>query len=1080
MAQNAERGKKWKEDNLEFISKDQVSVADILIIFSIRKQILASMLLSYTEDCQEMIKILQESEIFFLQLEHNTIETYVEIQKEMLLEEKEFSESIFNHSIDGILTWDHNFNITSWNAVLENQYSIKKEEIVGRNYFDVFPAYLGSKQARAMERVLEGTKAYFPAHPYLYKDGYYELNLVPLKDAHGNISGGLSIVHDVTEQKKAEMSLIDHREELQTANEILQKQQEELQHAHHEAIEKKMHLEESNKALKKEVQARIEIEEELKKEKGFIKAILDNMREGVVACDNNGALTFFNEASIDFHGSEPENRHFSDWPTSFQLYHADGETQMRPEDVPLYKALQGEQVKDSEMVIISTKDEKYILSVNGQSIFDEQGNKRGALAVMHNITKRKTAEEEIRKSHDFYLTILQDFPALIWRADTSGKCDYFNNTWLEFTGNSIEQEFGYGWAKGVHPDDAEQCIAIYKEAFDARKTFSMHYRLKNKDGEYRWLIDFGKPLYAPDQTFLGFLGVCYDIQEQKEAERVISEKNGALTEALNKLRTAEDHLLKVNSQLELRVQKRTDELRASEEELKQTLEQTIQLNEIASQRGEFLSSIIDQTPISTSIFDANGTQIRVNNAYRNLFNAGSGDEGQEKYNIFKDEYLMKTPHSEDIKRVFSDGEIVQFTEDYDVGKLIGGSNTAAHPTTLTTTIFPIKDADNNVINAVVQHEDMTERKKAEDALKASEEQLRLITDALPVLIAYVDKDERYRFNNKAYEDWFNISRKDLIGKTVKEVVGDRAYEPLKVQIKKALSGENFYYEAYLPYKDAGKKFIAVNYIPHFVEDKVAGYYTLINDISKQKEIQRALETALQETNDKNEELQKINNDLDNFIYIASHDLKSPIVNLEGLVASLTRKIELKSTDEEKLILEMIQLSIEKFRKTLKNLTEVTKAQKNLEEDKEVISIPAVINEVRQEIHSLIIDSEADIHEDIQVEELYFVPMNLRSILYNLLTNAIKYRKPEVPLEILIRTYRKGSNIILSVKDNGLGLSNSQQAKLFKMFKRMHSHVEGTGIGLYILKRIVENSGGKVEVESEPHLGTEFRIYFRDI
>src|SRR5690606_5535335 len=114
--ENIKIGKKWKEDNLTVISKNQVSASDILIIFSIRKQLLIDMLPTYTDDCKAMIELIKEIEIFFLQLEHQMIETYVEIQKEMILEEKEFSESIFNNSIDGIFTWDHDFNITSWNA----------------------------------------------------------------------------------------------------------------------------------------------------------------------------------------------------------------------------------------------------------------------------------------------------------------------------------------------------------------------------------------------------------------------------------------------------------------------------------------------------------------------------------------------------------------------------------------------------------------------------------------------------------------------------------------------------------------------------------------------------------------------------------------------------------------------------------------------------------------------------------------------------------------------------------------------------------------------------------------------------
>lgn len=952
LTRNIATGNLWRKDALDMISKDQISGSDILIIYSTRKQVLINLLSSYTDNCEKMLDVVREIEIFFLQLEHHSIETYVEIQKELIVEEKAFSESIFNNTVDGIFAWNHAFTLTAWNAVLERQYNLKKQDVIGKNYFEIFPAYLDSKLAKAMQRVLQGEKVYFPENPYLYKDGYYEMNLIPLKDAHGNIAGGISIVHDITDRKKAEKSILDHREELQSANEVLQVQQEELQQSHNEAVRKKKHLEQSNNALETEIQARIEIEKELKNERNFIKAILDNMREGIVACDNKGKLTFFNEASIGFHKKKPERKSIHEWPTAFNLYYPDGKTPMNPEDVPLYKALQGNQVKDCEMVIASSEGNKYTLSVNGQSLFDGHGNKQGAVVVMHNITKRKIAEREI------------------------------------------------------------------------------------------------------------------------------SEKNDALIKTLKKLKTAEDHLRKINGELELRVQMRTDELQAREKELKVALEQSIQLNEIISHREKFLSSIIDQTPISTAIYDAKGNQIRVNDAYNKLF--GAADHPQDiHYNILKDESLIQSPQFREIEKVFRQGEMTHFTVDYG----FAGQNHASTPTgasaTLITTIFPIKDASNQVLNAVVQHEDITERKKAEEALKASEAQLRLITDALPVLIAYVDKQERYRFNNKAYENWFKLSRNDIIGKTVKEVVGEKAYAPLKDQIEKALSGENFYYEASLPYKDAGKKFVAVNYIPHVVNHEVLGYYTLINDISIQKEIQRALEAALQETNDKNEELQKINNDLDNFIYIASHDLKSPIVNLEGLVASLNRKIEQKSNNEEQKILEMIQASIEKFKTTLKNLTEVTKAQKNLEEEKEIVSLRRVIEEVKDEIQTLIVDSGAEIKEEMTVAELFVVPVNLRSILYNLLTNAIKYRKPDTPLQILIRSYKKGSNIVLSVKDNGLGLSKSQQSKLFKMFKRMHSHVEGTGIGLYILKRIAENSGGKVEVDSAENVGTEFRVFFRN-
>ncbi len=137
----------------------------------------------------------------------------------------------------------------------------------------------------------------------------------------------------------------------------------------------------------------------------------------------------------------------------------------------------------------------------------------------------KQQQIEINKAKELYLKIFEDFPALIWRSRLDKLCDYFNKTWLEFTGRSFEQEFGYGWAEGVHPDDFDFCVQIYVNAFDNQQSFLMEYRLKNKAGEYRWIRDFGRPFYDLDNTFLGYIGSCYDITEIKENEHKLIELN---------------------------------------------------------------------------------------------------------------------------------------------------------------------------------------------------------------------------------------------------------------------------------------------------------------------------------------------------------------------------------------------------------------------------------------------------------------------------------------------------------------------------------------------------------------------------
>lgn len=139
----------------------------------------------------------------------------------------------------------------------------------------------------------------------------------------------------------------------------------------------------------------------------------------------------------------------------------------------------------------------------------------------------KQQQIEITEAKELYLKIFEEFPALIWRSRLDKLCDYFNKTWLEFTGRTMEQEFGNGWAEGVHPDDFDFCVQTYVTAFDKRAAFLMEYRMKNKYGEYCWIRDFGRPFYDLDNTFLGYIGSCYDITENKNNELSLIEMNAA-------------------------------------------------------------------------------------------------------------------------------------------------------------------------------------------------------------------------------------------------------------------------------------------------------------------------------------------------------------------------------------------------------------------------------------------------------------------------------------------------------------------------------------------------------------------------
>ena len=120
-----------------------------------------------------------------------------------------------------------------------------------------------------------------------------------------------------------------------------------------------------------------------------------------------------------------------------------------------------------------------------------------------------------------YATLVEQSPILIWRANTDALCDYFNDRWLSFRGRSMAQEYGNGWAEGVHPDDFDRCLEIYLENFKLRLTFEMEYRLMRHDGVYRWIFDRGVPFADENGVFAGYIGSCVDVTDRVEAQEAL-------------------------------------------------------------------------------------------------------------------------------------------------------------------------------------------------------------------------------------------------------------------------------------------------------------------------------------------------------------------------------------------------------------------------------------------------------------------------------------------------------------------------------------------------------------------------------
>ncbi|UOQ74108.1 PAS domain-containing sensor histidine kinase [Hymenobacter cellulosilyticus] len=273
-----------------------------------------------------------------------------------------------------------------------------------------------------------------------------------------------------------------------------------------------------------------------------------------------------------------------------------------------------------------------------------------------------------------------------------------------------------------------------------------------------------------------------------------------------------------------------------------------------------------------------------------------------------------------------------------------------------------------------------------------------------------------------------------------------------------------------------------NYIQQARRDAAGqpdGVLVFAFEVTEQVQARQQAQGLAAELTTTNEQLTRTNVDLDNFIYTASHDLKSPISNIEGLLYLLQGELPEQVAQEEKVgptLARMLE-SVERFKRTIAHLTDVSKLQKEHTPPSTLVNLANVVEDVRQDLLPQLQAAGATLFIDVSAQPpVQFSEKNLRSIIYNLLSNAVKYRHPSRPPHVEVRAHVHAEQTVLEVHDNGLGIDPAHLPRLFTMFQRFHDHVEGTGIGLYMVKRMVENAGGRIEVQSQLGAGTTFLVH----
>lgn len=389
--------------------------------------------------------------------------------------------------------------------------------------------------------------------------------------------------------------------------------------------------------------------------------------------------------------------------------------------------------------------------------------------------------------------------------------------------------------------------------------------------------------------------------------------------------------------------------------------------------------------------------------------------------------------------------------------------------------FLVKDANGKPLRMIGAIQDVTKQKEEEQRLRLLETVITQSKDA--VMITDIDTSKNVIpniiFVNSAFTDMTGYPADEVIGKSLEILFGKKSdileFDKLRTAVQE-------YKECFvetISYKKNGEEFwINFSMIP--VTDKEgehSHWISIQRDVTVEKEREKEREQLIRE-------LTQNNKDLKQFSYITSHNLRAPLSNLTGLL-NLIDEIPIEDS-ELKEIINGFSKSTHLLNETINDLVKVIIIKDNPSVQKEKLFIKDVFENVFNQLSFLISSNKPILKIDLEVETIFDINKSyLESIFLNLLTNAINYREPSRQLRITIATKVEDNNLIMTFKDNGIGIDlEKNNDKIFGLYQRFHNYPESKGLGLYLVKSQVESMGGTISVDSIVGKGTTFTIVFK--
>ena len=690
----------------------------------------------------------------------------------------------------------------------------------------------------------------------------------------------------------------------------------------------------------------------------------------------------------------------------------------------------GKIYRENESVAFVQGDDglrKFYFDFEYSPLYETDGTVSGIMVTVNDITEQVEARRKVEESEKRFRNIADNAPVLIWMAGTDTLSTFFNTAWLDFRGRTMEQEIGKGWIEGVHPDDFSTCFDTYSTAFDKREKFYMECRLKRNDGEYRWVSNKGVPRFTTDGVFEGYIGACMDIHEQFTYQQKLKEEEEKLNIVIN-----------------------------------------------ASELGMWeLDLVTREVHYSDRYIEILGYNERIDLTHQQILAHLHPDDLAIREEAFRQAFITGFLHYE--MRLIWEDKSIHWAEGK--GKVF-------------------YDNEGTPVRMLGTLRDITDEKNHQQELLESEQKFRLLADSMPQHIWTSDTEGNLNYFNQSVFDFSGLTPQQITQGGWLQIVHPNDREGnIKAWTNAVVTGKDFLFEHRFRRHDGEYRWQLSRAVPKKdAAGNIQMWVGTSTDIQDQKtfayNLEKQVKERTRELEQKNRELEKMNTELQSFTYISSHDLQEPLRKIQTFASRLLEKEEQNLSKSGKNYFARMQEAAFRMQTLIEDLLAYSRT--NTAEVKFLnTDLNEIIEEVKNELKEIIVEKQAII-EVLETCEANIIPFQFRQLIINLVSNSLKFSRQETVPHIKIKcSVKEGQQLAidllspdkkychLTVSDNGIGFDPQYKTRIFEVFQRLHGREEykGTGIGLAIVKKIVENHRGVIIAQGEENNGATFDIYF---